>query len=275
MSKNELYEIIYEADTRKGKAFDIGLITLIIISIISVTLESVEYLDRNFHLLFEIIEWTITILFAIEYALRIYIIDRPYKYIFSFYGIIDLLSILPAFLGLFFIKTDSLALIRALRLLRIFRILKLSNFLFESKLLLHSLRRSAAKITVFSMAVIVIVVIFGSLMYVVESKESGFTNIPQSIYWAIVTITTVGYGDIAPVTPIGKFLASIIMLTGYAIIAVPTGIITAELTFNKNKKVTTQVCPSCLEEGHDHNAQFCKLCGTELNPHENLKKGGK
>jgi len=267
MTKTELYEIIYEADTRKGKAFDIALISLIIISIVSVTLESVQYLDKHYHLLFQSIEWAITVLFTIEYIMRIIIIDRPLKYIFSFYGIIDLLSILPAFLGLFFVKTDSLALIRALRLLRIFRILKLSNFLFESKLLLQSIKRSAAKITVFSMAVIIIVVIFGSLMYVVESKESGFTNIPQSIYWAIVTITTVGYGDIAPVTPMGKFLAGIIMLTGYAIIAVPTGIITAELTFNRNKKVTSQVCPNCLAEDHDHDASFCKYCGTELNPH--------
>lgn len=268
MTKARLYEIIYEADTKKGKLFDVGLITLIVLSIVAVTLESVDAYNEKYHLLFEIVEWTITILFTIEYILRIAVIDRPIKYILSFYGIIDLLSILPTYLGFFFIKTDSFALIRALRLLRIFRVMKLSTYLFEGKVLAQSIKKSFPKIVVFSTAVLIVVVVFGSLMYVVEPESSGFVNIPQSVYWAVVTITTVGYGDIAPVTPIGKFLAGIIMFTGYAIIAVPTGIITAELAYKKEKDLTTQVCPECLKEGHDADAEFCKFCGTELNPEE-------
>ena len=264
--KNRLYEIVFEADTRAGKAFDIALLIAILLSILVVILESVKGIYAKYGALLYALEWIITILFTIEYILRIYIIKKPTSYIFSFYGIIDLLSVLPSYIGLLFAGMSGLIVIRALRLLRIFRILKLNRYVTESKIIVSALKASRAKISVFLYSVVMLVIIIGTIMYLIEGEKGGFTSIPQGIYWAIVTLTTVGYGDIAPITPIGKFIASFVMILGYAIIAVPTGIVTSHLTIaSGNKKITTQVCPNCLHEDHDHEAVYCKICGAKLN----------
>ena len=263
--KQRLYDIVFEADTPAGKMFDVGLLLCISLSIILVMLESVESIDRLYHAELRIAEWIITIIFTLEYTLRIYIVKRSWAYIFSFYGIIDLLSLLPTFLGIFISGTHGLMVIRALRLLRIFRIFKLNRFISESTIIIEALKASRLKIGIFLYAVVMIVIIIGTAMYLVEGEENGFTSIPQSIYWAIVTLTTVGYGDIAPVTTYGRILASVVMILGYAIIAVPTGIVTVELSLAQKKRVTTEVCPHCMAEGHDHNAIYCKLCGEQLN----------
>lgn len=263
--KLQMYEIIFEADTKAGKIFDIALLILIVFSILIVLLESVEELSDGNPVLFITLEWIITIVFTIEYCLRLWSAPRPFRYAMSFYGIIDLLSLSPTYLAFFIPGTHSLLFIRALRLLRVFRIFKLSQFVFEGQTMVQSLKRSSVRIFVFMMTVMVLVLIFGSLIYLVEGQKNGFTSIPQSIYWAIVTITTVGYGDIAPITPLGKIIASFMMLIGYAIIAVPTGIITAELVRKTNRQISTQTCPNCFAEGHDTDAKFCKFCGTELN----------
>ena len=264
--KEQLYEIVFEADTPKGKAFDVALLVAILLSILLVILESVKEINVKFGTLIIILEWIITFFFTIEYTLRIFIVKKPSTYIFSFYGIIDLLSVLPSYIGLIFTGMSGLVVIRALRLLRIFRILKLSRYVSESRVIISALKASKTKISVFLYAVIMIVIIIGTIMYLVEGEENGFTSIPQSIYWAIVTLTTVGYGDIAPATPIGKFIASFVMILGYGIIAVPTGIVTSEFTLaSKNKKISTQVCPNCLHEDHEHESIYCKICGTKLN----------
>ncbi|HIP36951.1 MAG TPA: ion transporter [Crocinitomix sp.] len=261
----KMHEVIYEADTFAGKLFDILLLVLIVLSIIVVMLESVPVYNKNYGSLFIQLEWVFTILFTIEYVARIICIKRPLKYIFSFYGVIDFVSIIPTYLGLFISGTHSLMVIRALRLMRVFRILKLGEFLSESQKLIDSLKASRQKIMVFLLSILTMVTILGTVMYLVESEDSGFTSIPRSIYWAIVTLTTVGYGDIAPVTSLGQFIASIVMILGYAIIAVPTGIVTNELIKNeKQSKVSTQTCLSCSKEGHDYDAKFCKYCGEKL-----------
>lgn len=264
--KFRLHEIIYEADTTAGKLFDVILFFFIIASVILVGLESVESLDAKYHQFFNIAEWVITILFTLEYFGRIIAIKKPSKYIFSFYGIIDFLSTIPKYLSLFFVGTHALVALRALRLLRIFRILKLARYVGASNRLMVALRASKAKIAVFLFFIVILAVILGTIMYLIETNEdSGFTSIPRSIYWAIVTLTTVGYGDIAPVTPFGQLIASIIMILGYGIIAIPTGIVTAELTVNKNVHTNTQNCPNCAVEKHRDNAEFCYNCGDALN----------
>jgi len=264
--KKRLYEIVFEADTPAGKAFDIALLVTILLSILVVILESVKSIYTEFGILLRVLEWSITIFFTIEYILRIFIVNKPKSYIFSFYGIIDLLSVLPSYIGLAFAGMSGLIVIRALRLLRIFRILKLSRYVSESKVIVAALKASRAKISVFLYAVVMLVIIIGTIMYLVEGEVGGFTSIPRGIYWAIVTLTTVGYGDIAPVTPIGQFIASFVMILGYAIIAVPTGIVTSEFALAaKSKKITAEVCPNCLHEDHDSGAIYCKLCGTKLN----------
>ena len=262
--KAKLYDIIFEADTPSGKFFDVNLMIVILISIFIVMLESVSSINITYGNYLHIAEWCITAIFTVEYILRIWVVKKPLKYIFSFYGIIDLLSILPTYLSLFMPGGQSLMVIRALRLLRVFRILKISRYTKESQSILRALKASRAKISVFLFAVIMIVIIIGTIMYLVEGESNGFTSIPQGIYWAIVTITTVGYGDIAPHTWLGKLIASFAMILGYAIIAVPTGIVTTEFS-RKNKKITTQVCPNCINEGHDTDAVFCKFCGFCLN----------
>lgn len=265
-SKKRLYEIVFEADTPAGKAFDIALLAAILLSIVVVMLESVKEINDKFGTLLIILEWVITFFFTIEYFLRIYIVKKSSSYIFSFFGIIDLMSVLPSYIGLLFTGMSGLIVIRALRLLRIFRILKLSRYVTESKVIITALKASRTKISVFLYTVVMMVIIIGTIMYLVEGEEGGFTSIPRGIYWAIVTLTTVGYGDIAPVTPIGQLIASFVMILGYAIIAVPTGIVTSEFALvAKNKKITTQVCPNCLLEDHDHEAIYCMLCGTLLN----------
>lgn len=261
-----LHEIIYEADTKAGKTFDIALLILIVISVILVALESVLWIDHQFHNLLNIAEWCITGLFTIEYILRILSINKPIRYIFSFYGIIDFLSTIPKYISLFFMGTNSLIALRALRLLRVFRILKLTRYIGESNSLLRALRASRPKILVFMFGVVIICVIFGTIMYMVEGKsDSGFTSIPRSIYWCIVTLTTVGYGDIAPTSPLGQFVAAFIMIMGYGIIAVPTGIVTAEFSY-QNKKIdtNTKACLNCSNADHKDTAQFCHECGEPI-----------
>ena len=260
----KMHEVIYEADTKAGKVFDIALLIIIVLSITVVMLESVPSLHEKYGELFDKAEWVFTILFTIEYITRLVSIKKPLKYVFSFYGVIDLLSIIPTYLGLFISGTNSLMVIRSLRLMRVFRILKLGNFMKESRSLGESLKASRHKILVFLLSILTMVTILGTIMYLVESPEAGFTSIPRSIYWAIVTLTTVGYGDIAPLTALGQFIASIVMILGYAIIAVPTGIVTNELIKAENKKISTQACTSCSKEGHESDADYCKYCGDKL-----------
>lgn len=261
----KLHETIYESNTIAGKTFDIALLVFILGSIIVVMLDSITSYHKKYGHIFYILEWTFTGLFTIEYILRLICIRRPSRYMLSALGIIDLLAIIPSYLSIFFAGAQSLLVLRALRLLRIFRIFKLTHFLTEMEFLRSAIATSLKKISIFMLVVLSLVIILGSIMYLVENGENGFTSIPESIYWAIVTITTVGYGDISPVTPLGKFIASFMMFIGYGIIAVPTGIVTTDLAMairNKNQGIET--CPGCGREGHDKDARFCKYCGTAL-----------
>ncbi len=262
--RSRLHEIIFEADTPVGKLFDVLLIVSIILSVIMVMLDSVGSIRASYGRLLYFGEWFFTILFTIEYLLRLYSVGRPAAYATSFFGIIDLLAVLPTYLSIFFPGTQYFLIIRILRVLRIFRVLKLVQYLGEARMLSQALRASRRKITVFLFGVLTVVVIFGALMYLIEDPDSGFTSIPQSIYWTIVTLTTVGYGDISPQTVLGQTIASLIMIIGYGIIAVPTGIVTAELSQFYKKSISTQACPECSAEGHDRDAKFCKYCGTRL-----------
>ena len=263
--KQRLHEIIYESNTPAGKIFDVSLLLLIIASIIIVILDSSKQMHAEYGEIFYVLEWIFTIVFTIEYILRLLTIKRPLRYVFSFLGLIDLLAIIPSYLSFFFAGAQSLLVLRALRLLRIFRIFKLSHYLSEMQFLGVAIRGSMRKISIFMMIVLTLVIIMGSVMYLVEGGQNGFNSIADSIYWAIVTITTVGYGDISPVTPAGKFVASAIMLMGYAIIAVPTGIVTTEMALAMRKKEHQhEACPSCGREGHDANAKYCKFCGEKL-----------
>ena len=264
--KQRLHEIIYEADTKGGKLFDVILLIAIIASILLVMLESIESFDAKYHTFLDISEWVITLLFSLEYILRLISIKKPFKYIFSFYGIVDLLSTIPKYLSFIFVGSHHLAALRALRLLRVFRILKLTRYVSASNTLLVALRSSRAKIAVFLFFVVIVCIILGTIMYMIEGEENGFTSIPRSVYWAIVTLTTVGFGDIAPQTPLGQFIASIIMILGYGIIAIPTGIVSSEISKNTNKiDSNTQSCQSCLKDTHKDNAKFCDHCGSILN----------
>tara|TARA_Y100001960_G_C14623187_1_gene801772 strand:- start:172 stop:966 length:795 start_codon:yes stop_codon:yes gene_type:complete len=261
--REKIYKIIFESDTPMGKGFDLVLIISILISVFVVFIDSVQYYNNLYSKELYIFEWFFTILFTIEYFLRIYCIRRPLMYVKSFFGVIDLLSIIPTYISVFFPVSRYLSVIRILRVLRIFRILKLINYISESNQLINALIASRRKITVFLFFILSMVTIFGSIMYLIEGEQNGFTSIPQSIYWAIVTITTVGYGDISPKTELGKVLASLAMILGYATIAVPTGIISAEYS-NISKKISSQVCPGCSNEQHDYDAEFCNKCGTKL-----------
>lgn len=267
--RTHLHTIIYEADTSAGKFFDVSLLYAILISVLVVMLESIPEIGEKYARPLHYIEWGFTILFTIEYILRIISIGKPWKYIFSFYGIIDFLSILPTYLTLVISGGQFLVTLRILRLLRVFRIFKLVRYVKESRMLLMALRQSRIKIFVFIGAVLSIVIVMGTVMYLVEGHKNGFESIPKSIYWSIVTLTTVGYGDITPHTTLGRMIASFIMLTGYAIIAVPTGILTVEFTKAQAQLESTQACQQCSKEGHDKDAEFCKYCGSELNPHVN------
>lgn len=259
-----LHEIIFEADTSIGKAFDILLIISILVSVTTVMLDSISSVRDSCGGLLYGIEWFFTLLFTAEYALRLTCVGQPIKYATSFFGIVDLLAIVPTYLSLFLPGSQFLLVIRILRILRIFRILKLVPYLREAHLLARALKASGRKIAVFLFTVLTLVVIFGSLMYVIEGNNSGFTSIPRSIYWAIVTLTTVGYGDLSPHTALGQAVASVVMILGYAIIAVPTGIVTVEMSHAFTSGVSTQACPQCSAEGHDTDAKFCKYCGSAL-----------
>jgi len=264
-NKDKLYEIIFEADTKLGKRFDLVLIIFILLSIVAVMLESVESIQSQIGDFLTVVEWIITIAFTIEYIVRISIVNKPLKFATSFFGLIDLLSCLPTYIGVIVTGTQGLIVIRALRLLRIFRILKLNRYMDESSYLVNALKASRYKISIFLYAVLMIVIVVGAIMYLVEGEANGFDSIPRSMYWVIVTITTVGFGDIVPLTTIGQFIASFIMILGYAIIAVPTGIVTAEL--GKAKSAITKInycCSNCFNEDHDHDAHFCKTCGANL-----------
>jgi voltage-gated potassium channel len=263
--RKRLHTTIYESNTLAGKVFDILLLLLIVCSIVVVMLDSIKRFDQRFGHIFYVLEWTFTVLFTLEYILRLVSIEKPWRYVFSFLGIIDLLAIIPSYLSIFYAGAQSLLVLRALRLLRIFRIFKLTHFLTEADFLKAAITASLKKISVFMLVVVSLVMILGSIMYLVEGGKNGFNTIPDSIYWAIVTITTVGYGDISPVTSTGKFIASIIMLIGYGIIAVPTGIITTEMALaSKKRKYGQETCPGCGREGHDSDALYCKHCGTKL-----------
>lgn len=260
----KIQEVIYGTYTRAGKTFDILLLIIILLSIVVVMLESVSYLNIKYNFTFFTIEWIVTGLFTIEYILRIVSLRKPISYVFSFMGLVDLFSLLPSYLSLFVDGATSLMLLRSIRFLRIFRILRLSRYMLGADVLGEALKNSRHKIAVFLISMLTIVIILGGLMYVIEPKEAGFTSIPRSIYWAIITITTVGYGDIAPVTPLGQALASFIMLFGYAIIAVPTGIVSSEFTSAKAESVKVYECPNCGEEGHKKSAEFCRACGYKI-----------
>ena len=265
--KCRLHEIIFEADTPEGKWFDVILLFAILLSVAVVLLDSVSNIHDKYGKSLIIIEWIFTILFTIEYILRIYSVFRPWKYVTSAFGIIDLLSILPTYLSLLFVGTQSLLVIRALRLLRVFRIFKLVSFLDQARHVMIALRKSVPKILVFLSFILVIVTIIGSMMYLIEGGQNErFDSIPRSIYWAIVTLTTVGYGDITPVTNLGQLLSAVVMLMGYAIIAVPTGIVSAEIiqSAKKSNKVSTQACQYCGKEGHAYDAKYCKHCGEPM-----------
>jgi len=258
------HRIIFGTDTPAGKLFDIILMLFISVSVLVVFLDSIISIHASAGHWLYVAEWFFTIAFTLEYLMRIITVKKPIVYITSFYGIIDLLSILPTYISLMAVGGQLLIVIRILRLLRIFRVLKLGRYLRASSMLLIAVRNSRHKIAVFLWFILIIVVIMGAIMYLVEGPENGFKNIPESIYWAIVTLTTVGYGDISPKTPLGKALASVVMILGYGIIAVPTGIVTAEMAKHSPGMVTTQACPHCAAEGHDPDALHCKHCGAPL-----------
>jgi voltage-gated potassium channel len=269
--RQRLYSIVFEADTPAGRGFDLFLIGAILVSILVVMLESVETIKARHGTVIDVIEWAFTIFFTIEYLARLYSLRHPARYATSFFGIIDLLSILPTYLALLIPEAHALLDVRILRLLRIFRILKLTMYVAEYQLLADALRASRRKILVFLSVVLMVVILMGTVMYVVEGPESGFSSIPRSIYWAIVTLTTVGYGDMTPKTDAGRVIASLMMLLGWGTLAVPTGIVTAEMTSQHmsrwpGKYTRTRTCPNCVSEGHETDAAFCKDCGAPLPP---------
>lgn len=276
--RKRLYTVIFESGTRAGRAFDLALIVAILASVVVVMLESVESIHSRYDRELWIAEWTFTILFTIEYVLRLVCARQPGAYAKSFFGIVDLLAIVPTYLSLVVPGTQYLLVIRLLRVLRVFRILKLVEYLGEADVLLRAMRASRRKITVFLFTVVNIAVIVGAVMYFVEGPENGFTSIPIGIYWAIVTLTTVGFGDVAPSTDLGRALAALLMIMGYGIIAVPTGIMTTELSrIDREDEAKRQAraqaeCPACQATGHDTDASFCKRCGAPLDPEEVIER---
>ena len=264
--RHRLHTIIFEADTRAGRTFDIALIIAIVTSIVLVVVETVTERQTPLGRAMFIAEWILTILFTIEYVARLVAVRRPAAYAKSFFGIVDLLAILPAYVSIVFAGGQYFLVVRALRLLRVFRIFKLAHFLSGAQVLTVAIRASRYKIAVFLFTVVTLVVIVGALMYVIEGGTNGFTSIPASMYWAVVTLTTVGYGDVAPVTTLGRFVASFVMILGYGIIAVPTGIVTTELinAARRPEDISGQACPSCSAEGHPVGARYCFRCGSAL-----------
>lgn len=262
--RKRLYVVIFRSDTAGGKAFDVALLLAILISVLAVMLESVESINSRYGPSLRIVEWSFTILFTIEYVLRIICIDSPGRYIRSFFGFVDLLAIIPTYLSLLLSGSQYLLVIRAIRLLRVFRIFKLGRYLSAGELILSALRAARPKIIVFLGGVGTLVILMGTVMYMIEGAPSGFTSIPTSIYWAIVTLTTVGYGDIAPRTVVGQAIASIVMILGYSIIAVPTGIFTVEMSRARQRREDDRTCSSCGTGSHDTDARFCRICGERL-----------
>ncbi|MDN3454026.1 MULTISPECIES: ion transporter [unclassified Psychrobacter] len=262
--RNRIHIIIEGTDTRLGKLFDIVLLMAILASVAVVMLDSVLYMRLQYGTIFFYAEWFFTILFTMEYALRLFSAPNRLRYVFSFFGIVDLLSVLPSYLSLMFVGVQYLLVIRVLRILRIFRVLKLKAYMQQAGFLASALKTSQQKITVFFLSLVLLVTIFGSIIYVVEGPENGFTSIPLSIYWAVVTMTTVGYGDMSPKTPLGQAIASMVMITGYSIIAVPTGIFTSELARNMRPQLNPVTCPNCGKFGHAVGADFCDRCGHAL-----------
>lgn len=260
--RRQFHDILFEDHTPLAKIFDVILILVIIASVAAVMLESVPRIDARYHIQLYTLEWIFTVIFTIEYILRLICVGKPLQYARSFYGIIDLLAAIPTYFSVILPGIQALLVIRLLRILRVFRVLKLVQYLSEANVLLAALRASRRKITVFIVAVLTLVTILGSLMYVIESAESGFDNIPRSVYWAIVTLTTVGYGDISPQTPVGQVVAALIMIIGYSIIAVPTGIVTAEMS--RTLKATPIGCRGCRATDHEKDARYCRKCGVSL-----------
>ena len=263
--RRRVHEIVFEADTAAGKLFDVFLITAIVISVTVVMLDSVTTIHDRYGQELLVLEWAFTILFTVEYVVRLISVQNARRYVTSFFGVVDLLAILPTYLSVLMPGSQSLLVIRTLRLLRVFRVFKLASYVKEGDFLMAALRASRAKITVFVSSILSIAVVVGSLLYLIEGEASGFTSIPRAMYWAIVTMTTVGYGDIAPATTLGQVTAAGLMILGYAIIAVPTGIVSVELAkLNPLSKVSTQACLVCSREGHDRDASYCKYCGSAL-----------
>ena len=263
--RSKVFKIIYHADTPTGKWFDILLMVFIVLSVLTIILDSVLELHLKYGELFYVLEWFFTIVFTFEYILRLISIKSPVRYMFSFFGIVDILSIIPTYLSLFFVGTQQLLVIRILRILRVFRILKLVQYTHQAQILTNAVKNSRHKIFVFFFFIATVLIIFGSLMYLIEGSENGFNSIPHGIYWAVVTLTTVGYGDIAPHSVLGRIVASFIMLTGYSIIAVPTGIFAAELNKEtKKNRMLSRLCNTCNLRGHTKSALFCRRCGEEL-----------
>lgn len=262
--QRKFHEVIFEADTPTGKAFDVALIVLILVSVLVVMLDSVKEIHETYEFELFWLEWAFTLVFTLEYLFRLYCIGRSIRYATSFFGVVDLLAVVPTYLSLFFPGTQYLVVIRVLRVLRVFRVLKLVKFVGEADVLMRALRNSRRKIIIFVFTVVTLCVILGSIMYLVEGSESGYTSIPKGIYWAIVTLTTVGYGDLAPTTNLGQAIASIVMIMGYGIIAVPTGIVTVEMSNAMREEISTQSCPQCSVGSHNPDAKFCRICGAQM-----------
>lgn len=265
LNKDTVRTVIFEADTPAGKAFDVALIVSILISVGAVMLDSVAEYHEQYGDVLYLLEWSFTIAFTIEYGLRLWCIEDTARYARSFYGVVDLLGIVPTYLSLWLVDSQYLLVIRILRVLRVFRVLRMVRYVGEAELITQALAASRRKITVFVSSVLALTVVFGSLMYVVEgSSNPEFASIPQSVYWAVTTMTTVGYGDIAPNTALGRGLSTVIMIMGYGIIAVPTGIVTLELGEATRRQANTRTCPSCSAEGHSREATYCWRCGHHL-----------
>lgn len=263
--QDSMYNVIFKADTISGKCFDVVLIIIIALSVITVIINTVNTIEQEYGDILNLAEWVFTIIFTIEYILRLICCKKPIAYARSFFGIVDLFAVLPTYISFFLPGSQVLIVIRILRVLRVFRVLKLVKYIGESDLLIDALRSSRRKITVFLFSVLTIAIIFGSIMYLVETPENGFTSIPRGIYWAVVTLTTVGYGDMIPKTHIGQAISMVIMIMGYGIIAVPTGIVTAEITRAMgHKKVASNICEGCGYRWHDDDAVYCKHCGNSL-----------
>ena len=266
--RQRLGDIIFEADKPLARLFDVVLLWAILLSILLVMLESVASIRADYGPLLRRLEWFFTGLFTVEYVLRVYSARKRWRYVRSFFGIVDLVAVIPGYISLFFVGTQYLLVIRSLRLLRVFRVLKLARYVGEADVLMTALRASRAKITVFLIGVSIVIVLVGSTMYIIEGSKNGFTDIPTSLYWAVVTLTTVGYGDISPQTPLGKTIAGMVMILGYAIIAVPTGIVTSEVSQALRRGERPLRCPECGHTGHDEDAAYCKRCGAELDEAE-------